>query len=324
MISTDTRGPKECNALFNGFVSQQGIGADQHFCAETNTAFGLIGDTVLFLYVLIKATTIHKAAEKCDQSRWVELNPRAFAVETIQEAFINLLSKNGLREAVEFSANKFCYVKKIDQDGHTIVDCSKEAPRYYLCRYERVDEFWPSIIGVPLDQNGDYEILVEEGTSGNDGITDDFLGAKKRCEARGKELLTIESAAKMETVTDLINNFVPPPGIFPINIFEIWVALTLDPLAGKITSCNKDILPNFRPWCPFGDQLTADDGGLCILFFRFSKCFPIPASKCGAAPSISTICQKPSAISTIREYVRVARKEIGNIKRDCSSCKMKQ
>eukprot|EP00111_Clytia_hemisphaerica_P014469 TCONS_00042594-protein len=195
-----------CDALFNGFVSQQGIGADQHFCAETITQFG--STTVLFLYVLIKATTIHKAAEKCDQSRWVELNPRAFAVETIQEAFINLLSKNGLREAVEFSANKICYVKKIDQDGHTIVDCSKEAPRYYLCRYERVDEFWPSIIGIPLDQNGDYEVLVEEGISGYGSVADDFLGAKKRCEARGKELLTIESAAKMETLIDLINNFV--------------------------------------------------------------------------------------------------------------------
>ena len=48
--------------------------------------------------------------------------------------------RNGLSEAVEFSANKNCYVRKIGQEGFTLVDCSKKATRYYVCQYQNIDE----------------------------------------------------------------------------------------------------------------------------------------------------------------------------------------
>ena len=123
------------------------------------------------------------------------------------KAFLSYL-RNGATEAVEYSANKICYVRKIGEEGFTPVDCSKKAPRYHLCRYRSVDE-WGPISAIPMDSNGDFELLVELDT-GNDIILplrEDFLGAKKRCEARGRELLTIENSEKGEIVASVINNF---------------------------------------------------------------------------------------------------------------------
>ena len=123
--------------------------------------------------------------------------------------FTNSYFRNDVTEGVEFSANKICYVRKIFQEGYTTVDCSKIAPRYHLCRYAFVDEVWGPISAIPIDSNGDYELIVERNRDIDEDIPayEDFLGAKKRCEARGREILTIENAEKMEIVNDLMNNF---------------------------------------------------------------------------------------------------------------------
>ena len=71
----------------------------------------------------------------------------------------------------------------------------------------------PEVLGpvsaIPMDPNGEFEIIVER--SSTDGnilpVTDDFLGAKKRCEARGRELLTIENKEKMDKMTNIFGAF---------------------------------------------------------------------------------------------------------------------
>ena len=113
-----------------------------------------------------------------------------------------ILCRNGITEAVEFSANKVCYIRKVGEESLTPVDCSKEAPRYYLCRYANVEDVWAPIRGVPLDPNGEFELIVDEGFLGGP-VDTNILDAKKRCEARGRELLTIENAEKLETIFDL-------------------------------------------------------------------------------------------------------------------------
>ena len=114
---------------------------------------------------------------------------------------------NHLTEGVEFSANKICYVRKIGEDGYSLIDCSKKARRYHLCRYKNVEIVWGPISAIPIDESGDYELIVEKFNGINGVIYDDFLGAKKRCEARGRDLLTIENAQKVETIAPLMNNF---------------------------------------------------------------------------------------------------------------------
>ena len=109
-----------------------------------------------------------------------------------------------------------------------------------------------------------------------------------------------------------------------LEIISAWVGLTLDPFTGKYKSCNKDILPNFRPWCPVPnvaeENLDPDNGVICLAFY--GNCIGTTAN-CGSATGAATICQRRSPLSTIREFIRVAQKEIGNIKNDCNSCKRK-
>ncbi|XP_066927382.1 uncharacterized protein [Clytia hemisphaerica] len=219
--------------------------------------------------------------------------------------YAGLMQNNGLSQAVGFSANKICYIYKIGQEGYTMERCSEEISKHYLCRY------FFTIPPVPASSlffgpNNEYEQITQQSDGGV--YPDTFLSAKKSCEAKGKEVLSIENLAKFESFFDL---FAEAGAFLP----TLWLGMTYDPFDKKFRYCNKEIQSTFRPWCSNTNDFD-DEGRLCVVLDFISGCFR--QVYCGlSTPSI--ICQHQ--FSPLSTYVRVAQNLINEIKSDCKSCK---
>ena len=99
-----------------------------------------------------------------------------------------------MTEAVGYNANKICYIYKIGQEGYTMERCSEQVSKHYLCRYV-ITTPPPPTSSLFFGPDNEYELITQQ--DGN-FYPDTFLSAKKICEAKGKEVLSIESLEKLE------------------------------------------------------------------------------------------------------------------------------